>query len=63
MGKLKLFVWEDVLRDYTSGIVVALAENEEAAFKLVKEKCSYIPEIGKPRIIEKPEAFVVWGGG
>ncbi len=60
--KLKLFVWEGVLADYTSGIVVALAESEEAAMKLVKEKCSYIPEIGKPRVIKNPEAFIVWGG-
>jgi len=35
---LKLYVWEDVLRDYTAGIVCVLAENEEAAWKVLYEE-------------------------
>lgn len=35
---LKLFVWEDVLTDYTSGIMFALAENVEQAKEIIRRK-------------------------
>jgi hypothetical protein len=75
---MKLFVWEDVLQDYTSGIVVAFAETEDEAWKLIakngrfsaseepvtdEEVNEWVKRIGKPRLVEKPEAFIVWGGG
>jgi len=41
MAKLKLFVWEDVLTDYTPGIAFALAETEQEAREILlkKEEC------------------------
>lgn len=71
-SKLKLYVWEQVLCDYTCGMVCVLAHNEEEAWKLLKEKDwrayemlrGINPEdIERPRVVDKPEAFVVWGGG
>jgi len=64
--KLKLYVWEGVLSDYTSGMMVALATSPEAARKKLLEKCAYIPEDQlnqEPVVVTKPEGFVVWGGG
>ena len=77
---LKLFVWKDVLKDYTSGIVCILANNLEEAMELLKKEdhtawwvLNGKPDnrdykgiyklIKQPKIITKPEAFVVWGGG
>lgn len=36
--KLKMFVWENVLEDYTPGLIVALAHNLEEAKQVVMEK-------------------------
>lgn len=36
--KLKLFVWEGVLRDYTSGMVCILAKDLSQAFELLYQK-------------------------
>ena len=63
---LKVFVWEDVLADYTNGMMFAIAENVEEARKLLIAKCSYIPTqdlYSKPKIITTKDAFYVWGGG
>ena len=38
MENLKLYVWEDVLRDHTSGMICVLALDLEHAFDLVREK-------------------------
>lgn len=64
--KLKLFVWEEVLTDWSDGFVCAWAENLEKAIELIKEKDEVgasSMDMGKVRVIEKPEAFVMWGGG
>jgi hypothetical protein len=64
--KLKLFVWEDVLTDYTSGVMFALAPDVETARKLLLEKCSYLPKedlMKEPSVYTKPFALDVWGGG
>ncbi len=65
---LKLFVWENVLIDYTSGMICVLAHDLEEAFELArkKEASDYVvSEMGKvkPKIITEPEAFYVYGGG
>ena len=70
---MKLFVWKEVLIDYTSGIAFALAENVEDARKQIaakyeKEEGYVSSELKKdlfdePIIIEKPEGFYIWGGG
>lgn len=35
---LKLYVWEDVLSDYTDGIMFALAESKEEAMAIIISK-------------------------
>lgn len=68
MGGLKLFVWEGngVLTDYTDGMICVLAHDLEEALSLIRKKCSYainsFPADGFV-VVEKPEAFVCWGGG
>lgn len=66
--KMKLFVWTDVLTDYTSGIMFALAKDAEEARKLLREKCSYIPDADLGQTpdeydLNTPLAFYIWGGG
>ena len=63
--QLKLYVWEDVLTDYTPGIMFALAESPEEARELIREKCDYVGEEleQEPECYETPVGFAVWGGG
>jgi len=65
--ELKLFVWEDTLCDYTSGIMFALAENVEEAKKLIIEKIGFEPSNGdlnlEPVVYDNKVGFAVWGGG
>ena len=63
---MKLFVWEDVLTDWSEGIICVYAENELQARQLLLEKDNLAAkrvENITPKVITKPEAFVVWGGG
>lgn len=66
--KMKLFVWDGVLTDYTSGIMFAVAASvEEARVKLL-EVCEYIPKDDlrrEPAVYDcsEPVAYVCWGGG
>jgi hypothetical protein len=69
--KLSLFVWENVLTDYTSGIMFAYAENIDEAKSAILNKVGsdiymrkiYEKELRKPyRIIESAEGFYVDGG-
>ena len=67
-SNLKMFVWEGygVLCDYTSGMICVLAHDLEEALKLIEKKCDYCMNafpVNDYKIIEKPEAFVCWGGG
>ena len=63
--KLKLYVWENVLTDWNSGIAFAYAENSEEARQLILKKLGYTHEdLSKsPRLIEQKEGFYVYGGG
>ena len=63
--KLKLYVWEDVLTDYTDGIMFALAENAEDARNLIVEKMGHrTGDLAiEPREVTDREGFYVWGGG
>ena len=45
--KLKLFVWEGVLTDYTSGVIFALARDAQHARELVCAKEGINPKTGK----------------
>lgn len=66
--KLKLFVWEGVLRDYTSGVMFALAKDKESARQAILKKIDYSDTakadlMGEPIVVSKCEGFAVWGGG
>jgi len=70
MNNLKLYVWEDVLTDYTSGtsgIAFALAESIEQAREIIREKG--LSDYGMkdldsdPLVVEQPEGFYLYGGG
>lgn len=76
---MKLYVWRNVLNDYTSGVMFALAESEEQARELVREKCECIERNRRnettyiciqcrdslidPDVYETPIGFAIWGGG
>lgn len=63
---MKLYVWEDVLYDYTAGCMFALASSVEEARAAILEACSYVPpdDLSKePRVVETVEGFTCWGGG
>ena len=65
--KLKLFVWDDYARDYTSGLAVALAyDSDEARDLIVKEhgwRCVELANTPEVYELDKPIAFYVSGGG
>ena len=62
---LKLFVWEEVLTDYSDGIMFALAENVEEARAEIRNRGLVIEvDLAKePDVYETPIGFAVWGGG
>lgn len=70
MRPLKLFVWEGVLTDYTSGVMLALAEDVDEARQLIYP--GWTPETSgtraidlraEPKVHDGPVGFYVWGGG
>ena len=68
MKKMKMLIWENVLTDYSSGIMVAIAPTIEEARKALLEKCDYIPpnDLNQPPqefTCNLPEtvAFLCWG--
>ena len=66
-GKLKLYVWEGegVLTSYTNGMICVLAHSFEEAVKLIGEQDDFAIgsfPVDKYKVIEKPEAFICWGG-
>ncbi len=67
MKRLKLFVWEDVLKDYTAGLAFALAHTLEEAHAEIKKFNGFVPDdilTTPPQIYPlKPRAFLVYGGG
>lgn len=68
---LKLFVWEDVLTDYTSGVMFTLAPDVETARKILQEASGFTSPgnsveedlKAEPLVVESPKGFLVWGGG
>jgi hypothetical protein len=64
-NNLKLFVWEGVLTDFSSGIMFALATDVEMARAEVLKACDYVIEedlAREPTAYEVPVGFAVWGG-
>ena len=62
---LHLYVWEDVLCDYTSGVMFALAHSVDEARELLRKRCDWLPEtdlMGDPVIYDDKMAYYVWGG-
>lgn len=64
---LKLFVWQNVLTDYSSGIMFALAPDVETARRVIIEKVGDFETVEEdlradPLIITESEGFGVWGG-
>jgi hypothetical protein len=66
--KLKVYVWNDVLTDYTSGMMFAIAGSKEEAREVLLRECAYLPQ--EDLAIEPEEydmkttsAFICWGGG
>jgi hypothetical protein len=63
---LKLYVWRDFNRDWSSGLAVALASSEAEAMKVVQDAHGWA-DFGTDPVevydIDKPIAFTVSGGG
>jgi len=64
---MKLYVWENVLTDYTSGIMFALANSVEEARGLILAKGDY-PQVfedldPEPKVYDTPVGYQIWGGG
>jgi hypothetical protein len=65
---LKLFVWRNVLTDWTDGIMFALAEDVGQARKMIelaKDDWENTREIyeKEPEIVDRPKGFLLHGGG
>jgi len=63
--KLKLYVWEGVLTDYTDGIMIAYATDAKHARELLLKECDWMPDedlAKEPREITSAEGIVLWGG-
>ena len=65
---MKLYIWEDVLRDYSAGMIVAIAPDLETALATA-DSDSVREEMGRvtPTVIEidgstTPQSWHVWGG-
>ena len=67
---MKMYVWRDVLRDYTPGIAVAFAHNEDEARNVIVRDAEYYEKEGlaadivKPpdEVYDKPAGVHEWGG-
>jgi len=62
---LKLYVWENVLCDWTCGIMFALAYDVKQARKLIRERRSDLSskELDlAPQVIKTPKGFAISGG-
>jgi hypothetical protein len=71
---VRLYVWEDVLTDWSSGMIVALAPDLDTAIALVRDNPAmgsyYAADMGKvqPTVIDltsdiQPRVWAVHGGG
>lgn len=71
MKKMKLFVWPNVLSDYTPGIMFALAHDVDEARQMImnSEKDLAFWErferelASQPDVYDQPIGFALWGGG
>lgn len=66
---MRLYIWEDVLRDYSAGMIAAIAPDLESALATMPEGWLR-EEAGRvtPTVIEisdhtEPQSWHVYGGG
>lgn len=67
---MKLFVWTEVLCNYTCGMVVALAPDLETALPLIEDAIGYPAELPSSRltvidlasVMVEPQAWATHGG-
>lgn len=66
---MKLFVWEGVLTDYSSGMIVAIAPTLEKALAAIardsvrEEAACHTPEVVEITRRTPPQSWHVYGGG
>lgn len=79
MASMKLYVWEDVLTDWTSGVAFAFAETAIQARQMIARKyadsfndpefagahiATMLKELSdRPTIVKTPQGFYCAGGG
>ena len=63
---LKMFIWQGVLTDYTSGMVAIYAYDLEHALKIARKKFDgfIVDDFAgkKPIVCRKPDGYYVYGG-
>ena len=63
---MKLYIWRDVLRDYTSGIAFCMAHSLGEAFAVMKANMAdyeFAELNGDPEVHDEPFGAHIWGGG
>lgn len=69
---MNLYVWTDVLTDYSSGMVVALAPDMDTALKMAREKDEFVARdmgqyapVAVIPVLAEPQAYLWFakGGG
>ena len=67
---MKLYLWENVLTDYTDGVMFALANSVEEARELIKQSTDWwsdtyhgVDLAKEPKVIDYPFGFSLSGGG
>ena len=69
---MKVYIWQNVLCDWTEGMIVVIADSLEDAINEAREKEGdytasemgrVIPTVIEVDKLEQAAIFVVWGGG
>lgn len=63
MSDLKLYLWTEHQRDWSSGVCFALAHDEAEARELIRaHPDNYQEPVGSPEVIDGPFGFSKGGG-
>jgi hypothetical protein len=65
---IKLYVWEEVLVDYTDGVMFALATSADEARQIIMEESGGLPSVEldleqEPKEYTDKVGFFLYGGG
>jgi hypothetical protein len=65
---LRLYVWEGVLTDHSSGVMFALASSPDAARRVIVKAAGDYDTVhrdlaAEPMVVSRTKGFAVWGGG